>query len=112
MVSKVTRSPGADSSGIYRRPRIVLKLKRFEDLPCVLAKTKSYPTPIRMVVADYSQTRCVGGYGVTTVDTGTLDKILEFGQTPGRGHAGVRVGTMVRALAQRGLELSLTPQMR
>jgi len=31
MVSKVTRSPGADSSGIYRRPRLVLQLKRFED---------------------------------------------------------------------------------
>ena len=81
MVSKVTRSPGADSSGIYRRPRLVLKLKRFEDLPAVLAKTKSYPTPIRMVGADYSQTRCVGGDGGTTVDTGGLDKILEFGET-------------------------------
>ena len=81
MVTKVTRSPGADSSGIYRRPRLVLKLKRFEDLTSVLSKTKSYPTPIRMVGADYSQTRCVGGDGGTTVDTGALDKILEFGET-------------------------------
>jgi FAD/FMN-containing dehydrogenase len=111
MVSKVTRSPGADSSGIYRRPRLVLKLKRFEDLPAVLAKTKSYPTPIRMVGADYSQTRCVGGDGGTTVDTGALDKILEFGETTVRAQAGVRVGTLVRALAERGLELPLTPEM-
>src|SRR6202167_6025573 len=111
MVSKVTRSPGADSSGIYRRPRLVLKLKRFEDLPSVLSKTKSYPTPIRMVGADYSQTRCVGGDGGTTVDTGALDKILEFGETTVRAQAGVRLGTLVHALAERGFELPLTPKM-
>jgi FAD/FMN-containing dehydrogenase len=111
MVSRITRSPSADSSGIYRRPRLVLKLKRFEDLPSVLAKNKSYPTPIRMVGADYSQTRCVGGDGGTTVDVGALDKILEFGETTVRAQAGVRVGTLVRALAERGLELPLTPEM-
>jgi FAD/FMN-containing dehydrogenase len=111
MVNKVTRSQGADSSGIYRRPRLALKLKRFEDIPIVLAKTKSYPTPIRMVGADYSQTRCVGGDGGTTVDVGALDKILELGETFVRAQAGVRVGTLVRALAERGLELPLTPEM-
>jgi FAD/FMN-containing dehydrogenase len=111
MVNKVTRSSGADSSGIYRRPRLVLKLKRFEDLPTVLDKTKSYPAPIRMIGADYSQTRCVGGDGGTTVDLGALDKILEFGETTVRAQAGVRVGTLVRALAERGLELPLTPEM-
>src|SRR5258708_8237560 len=110
MVSKGTRSPGADSSGIYRRPRLVLKLKRLEDLPTVLAKTKSYPTPIRMVGADYSQTRCVGGDGGTTVDLGTLDKILEFGESTVRAQAGVRVNTFVHALAARGLELLLPPE--
>src|SRR5580693_4573666 len=111
MVNKVTRSHGADSSGIYRRPRLVIRLKRFEDLPTVLSKTKSYPTPIRMVGADYSQTRCVGGDGGTTVDTAGLNKILEFGETFVRAQAGVRVGTLVRALAERGLELPLTPEM-
>ncbi len=111
MVSKVTRSPGADSSGIFRRPRLVLKLKRFEDLPAVLDKTKSYPTPVRVVGADYSQTRCVGGDGGTTVDLGALDKILEIGETTVRAQAGVRLGTLVQALAERGLELPLTPEM-
>src|ERR1700731_3205116 len=111
MVSKAPVSRTADSSGLYRRPRLVIKLKRFEDLPTVLSKTKSYPTPIRMVGADYSQTRCVGGDGGTTVDTGGLDKILEFGETFVRAQAGVRVGTLVHALAERGLELPLTPEM-
>jgi FAD/FMN-containing dehydrogenase len=111
MVSKVTRSPGADSSGIYRRPRLVLNLKRFEDIPIVLSKTKSYPTPIRAVGADYSQTRCVGGDGGTTMDTSALDKIIEFGETFVRAQAGVRVGTLVHALAERGLELPLTPEI-
>ncbi|GAC1678853.1 MAG: hypothetical protein NVS9B2_30120 [Steroidobacteraceae bacterium] len=111
MVSKVTRPQSADSSGIFRRPRLVLKLKRFEDLASVLTKTKSYPTPIRMVGADYSQTRCVGGDGGTTVDSGQLDKILEFGGNFVRAQAGVRVSTLVHALAERGLELPLTPEM-
>jgi FAD/FMN-containing dehydrogenase len=111
MVSKVGRPSGADSSGIFRRPRLVLKLKRFEDLPGILSKTKNYPSPVRMVGADYSQTRCVGGDGGTTVDTGGLDKILEFGETFVRAQAGVRVGTLVQALAERGLELPLTPEM-
>jgi FAD/FMN-containing dehydrogenase len=111
MVNKVTDPRGADSSGIYRRPRLVLRLKRYEDLPSVLSKTKSYPTPIRMVGADYSQTRCVGGDGGTTVDTTGLDRILEFGETSVRAQAGVRVSTLVRALAERGQELPLTPEM-
>lgn len=111
MVTRVTRSPSADSSGIHRRPRLVLTLKRFQDLPTVLSKTKSYPTPVRMVGADYSQTRCVGGDGGTAVDTGALDRILEFGENFVRAQAGVKVGTLVRALAERGLELPLTPEM-
>jgi FAD/FMN-containing dehydrogenase len=111
MVNKVTDPRGADSSGIYRRPRLVLRLKRFEDIPVLLSKTRSYPTPIRMVGADYSQTRCVGGDGGTTVDMGALDRILEFDETWVRAQAGVRVSTLVRALAERGLELPLTPEM-
>src|SRR5450631_4326699 len=111
MVNKVTDPRGADSSGIYRRPRLVLRLKRYEDLPSLLSKTKSYPTPIRMVGADYSQTRCVGGDGGTTVDTSGLDRILEFGETSVRAQAGVRISTLVKALAERGQELPLTPEM-
>jgi FAD/FMN-containing dehydrogenase len=111
MVSKVTDSRGADASGIYRRPKLVLRLKRYEDIPILLSKSRSYPTPIRMVGADYSQTRCVGGDGGTTIDTSALDRILEFGEHTVRAQAGVRVSTLVRALAERGLELPLTPEM-
>ncbi|MDB6084417.1 MAG: hypothetical protein JWN43_2298 [Gammaproteobacteria bacterium] len=111
MVVKGSRSPGADASGLYRRPRLVLRAKRFEDIPLILANTKAYPTPVRMVGADYSQTRCVGGDGGTTVDTGALDKILDFGETTVRAQAGVRVGALARALAERGQELLLTPEM-
>jgi FAD/FMN-containing dehydrogenase len=111
MVLKVNRSPGADASGLYRRPRLVLQAKRFEDIPTIIEKTKTYPTPIRIVGADYSQTRCVGGDGGTTVDTRALDKILEFGECTVRVQAGVRIGTLAMALAERGQELALTPEM-
>jgi FAD/FMN-containing dehydrogenase len=111
MVLKVNRSPGADASGTFRRPRLVLRAKRFEDIPMILEKTKTYPGPVRIVGADYSQARCVGGDGGTTVDTGALDKILEFGETTVRAQAGVRIGTLVRELAERNQELLLTPEM-
>jgi hypothetical protein len=110
MVTRITRSPGADSSGIHRRPRLVLKLKRFDDLTAVLARMQSYPSPVRMLGADYSQTRCVGGDGGTTVDTAGLNRI-EFGDDVVRVQAGVRVGALARELAERGLELPLTPEM-
>jgi FAD/FMN-containing dehydrogenase len=112
MVLKVTnRSQGADASGLHRRARLVLQPKGVEEIPGILAKPKTYPTPVRVLGADYSQTRCVGGDGGTTLDTATLDKILEFGADTVRAQAGVRVGTLVRALAERGLELPLTPEI-
>jgi FAD/FMN-containing dehydrogenase len=113
MVVKVNRSRGPDTaaSGLYRRPRLVMQAKRAEDIPAILANTKNYPTPVRFVGGDYSQTRCVGGDGGTTVNLSTLGKIVEFGEEEVRAQAGVRVGTLVRALEERGQELPLTPEM-
>src|SRR5208337_83666 len=111
MVVKVNRSRDSDASGLYRRPRMVMRAKRAEEIPTILANGKAYPTPIRIVGGDYSQTRCVGGDGGTTVNLSSLDKILEFGENEVRAQAGVRVGTLVRALAERGNELPLTPEM-
>jgi FAD/FMN-containing dehydrogenase len=113
MVVKVNRSRGTDTSasGLYRRPRLVLRAKRAEDIPTLLANIKAYPTPVRIVGGDYSQTRCVGGDGGTTVNLSSLDKILEFDETTVRAQAGVRVGTLIQALAERGQELPLTPEM-
>jgi FAD/FMN-containing dehydrogenase len=113
MVVKVNRSRGPDTSasGLYRRPRLVMRAKRAEEIPAILANIKTYPTPVRIVGGDYSQTRCVGGDGGTTVNLSPLGRILEFGETSVRAQAGVRVGTLVRALAERGQELPLTPEM-
>ena len=92
MVVKVNRSRGADASasGLYRRPRLVHARQARRRHPGVLTNIKSYPTPVRIVGGDYSQTRCVGGDGGTTVNLSPLDKILEFGETTVRAQAGVR----------------------
>ena len=111
MVLKVKGSPTADNSGIYRRPRLLLRPTRIEDIPPILVQTKAYPSPVRAVGADYSLTRCVGGDGGTVVNTGALDKILEFDDGCVRAQAGVRLNTLVHALAERGLELPLTPEI-
>ena len=88
-----------------------MQAKRAEDIPVILGNTKKYPTPVRIVGGDYSQTRCVGGDGGTTVDLSSLEKLVEFGEDEVRAQAGVRVGTLARALAERGQELPLTPEM-
>jgi FAD/FMN-containing dehydrogenase len=106
-----SRGPDTSASGLYRRPRLVMRAKRSEDIPAILVNSKAYPTPVRIVGGDYSQTRCVGGDGGTTVNLSPLDKILEFEEDTVRAQAGVRVGTLVRALAERGQELPLTPEM-
>jgi len=111
MVLKVTPSPGTENSSGFRRPRLMLRPLRAEDLPTILLKPKSYPTPVRAMGADYSQARCVGGDGGTVVDMAGLDKILEIGEDFVRAQAGVRLGTLVRTLAERGLELPLTPEI-
>jgi FAD/FMN-containing dehydrogenase len=88
-----------------------MRAKRAEDIPNILTNIKSFPTPVRIVGGDYSQTRCVGGDGGTTVNLSSLDKIVEFGEDEVRAQAGVRVGTLARALAERGQELPVTPEM-
>ncbi|MGD0490164.1 MAG: FAD-binding protein [Steroidobacteraceae bacterium] len=88
-----------------------MRARRAEDLPGLLTNAKQFPTPVRIVGGDYSQTRCVGGDGGTSVSLSPLDKILEFGETSVRAQAGVRIGTLARALAERGQELALTPEM-
>ena len=88
-----------------------MRARRAEDIPALLLDAKQFPTPVRIVGGDYSQTRCVGGDGGTTVNLSSLDKILEFGETEVRAQAGVRIGTLARALAERGQELPLTPEM-
>src|SRR3984957_363493 len=113
MVVKVNRSRGPDTapSGLSRRPRLVMQARRADDIPAILANTKNYPTPVRIVGGDYSQTRCVGGDGGTTVNLSSLGKIIEFLEDEVGAPAGVRVGVLVRALAERGQELPLTPEM-
>jgi FAD/FMN-containing dehydrogenase len=88
-----------------------MRAKRGEDIPSILLDAKQFPTPVRIVGGDYSQTRCVGGDGGTTLNLSSLNKIIEFGETEVRAQAGVRVGTLARALAERGQELPLTPEM-
>jgi hypothetical protein len=110
MVLKVDTAREPQDSGLFRRPRLLLKPLRAEDIPAIMTKINSYPAPVRAVGADYSQTRCVGSDGGTTVDLSALDKILGIDAGAVRVQAGVRVGTLVRALAERGLELPLTPE--
>ncbi len=111
MATKIQRPAGADASGLFRRPRLVLRARRAEDIAAIFAKTRQFPSPVRVIGADYSQTRCVGGDGGTTVGVAALDKVLEIGEDAVRAQAGVKVAALVRLLSERGLELPLTPEI-
>jgi hypothetical protein len=111
MVLKVNSPSHLENSASFRRPRLMLRPTRAQDIPAILQKVKTYPSPVRAVGADYSQTRCAGSDGGTVIDTGALDKIVEFQDGTVRAEAGVRVGTLVRALTERNLELPLTPDI-
>ncbi len=89
----------------------MLSPRRIDDIAVILGKPKAYPSPIRPVGADYSQTRCGGSDDGTALCTGELNKILKIDDGCVRAQAGVRVGTLVRALSERGLELPLTPEI-
>jgi len=82
MVSKVNRSPGCGCIGRLSSPRLVLRAKRFEEIPAILANTKTHPTPVRMVGADYSQTRCVGGDGGTPSTAVASTRFWSTARTP------------------------------
>lgn len=106
-----TRSPGADRLGLQRRPRVTARPKTPEDVAAILVNPKAYPSPVRPIGADYSITRCANTDGGTAVYLDAFDKILGFDEGCVRVQAGVRVGTLARALAERGLELPLTPEI-
>jgi FAD/FMN-containing dehydrogenase len=90
---------------------MVLRPTRCDEIAGILGRTKAYPGPVRPVGANYSQTRCVGNDGGTALEMSGLSKIMELDEGCVRAQAGVRVGTLVRALAERGLELPLTPEI-
>lgn len=111
MSIKESRPHRADQNTVQRRPRLIVRPKRYEDVAAILAKPKSFPSPVRAVGADYSQTRCATSDAGTSMHTGALDRILEFESASVRVQAGVTMGTLVRTLAERGLELPLTPEI-
>jgi len=106
-----TRFPGGARSSPHGRPRLAVRPKKIEDVAAVLANPKSHPSPVRPIGADYSVTRCANTDGGTALHLDAFDKILDYDEGCVRVQAGVRVGALVRALAERGLELPLTPEI-
>ncbi len=105
------RFPGADRLGLHRRPRVTVRPKTVEDVAAILGQPKTHPSPVRPIGADYSITRCANTDGGTALQLDAFDKILGYDEGCVRVQAGVRVAALVRALAERGLELPLTPEI-
>ena len=106
-----TRFPGASRPGLQRRPRITVRPRTVEDVAAILVNPKAHPSPVRPIGADYSITRCANTDGGTALHLDAFDKILGYDEGCVRVQAGVRVAALVRTLAERGLELPLTPEI-
>jgi FAD binding domain len=110
-MSKVASQHGTANSGIFRRPRVNVRVKRVEDLPTFVTNHKTFPSPMRPRGANFSQTRCASADGGTMLDVSPLNQVLEYAGEYVRVQAGMRVGQLVRTLSERGLELPLTPEI-
>ena len=113
MVVKVNGSRGVDAaaSGSYRRPRARAARHQRRSHTGPADEYQSVPDAgsrsRRRLLADPLRR----GRRRHHVNLGSLDKILEYGETTVRAQAGVTVGALARSLAERGQELPLTPEM-
>ena len=92
MVIKVDRSRSADTSasGLYPSAEARDASQACRGHSRRSCQAKAYPTPVRIVGGDYSQTRCVGGDGGTTVNSARSTRSWNSARATVRAQAGVR----------------------
>ena len=92
---------------VRKAPTKTFKPSNLRDLMRCLDPASKAPTPIRIRGAGTAATDCNTNTSGTIVDTTGLDRIINidaYNHTV-RVEAGVRLGTLVNALAEQGLEL-------
>ncbi|HZF16930.1 MAG TPA: FAD-binding protein [Steroidobacteraceae bacterium] len=93
------------------RPRVVVRPKRIEDLQIIVSDAKKFPSPIRVIGANYSQTGCAAADNGTLVDLRALNKVLEISDEWVRVQPGASLADVAARLEERGLQLPVNIEL-
>ena len=93
------------------RPRIVVRPKRIEDLQIIVSDAKKFPSPVRVVGANYSQTGCAAADNGTLIDLRSLNKVLEISDEWVRVQPGASLTDVAARLEERGLQLPVNIEL-
>ena len=96
---------------VVTRPRVIVRPKRVEDIQTILENSKAFPSPVRAIGANYSQTRCGVADGGTIVEMAAMNRILEITDHHVRVQAGAALLDVATALEERGLQLPVNPDL-
>lgn len=96
---------------VVTRPRVIVRPKRVEDIQTILENSKAFPTPVRAIGANYSQTRCGVADGGTIIDMTAMNRVLEINDHWVRVQAGAQFIDVAAQLEQRGLQLPVNPDL-
>jgi FAD/FMN-containing dehydrogenase len=93
------------------RPRIIVRPKRVEDLQIIVSDAKKFPSPVRVIGANYSQTGCAAADNGTLVDLRSLNKVLEISDEWVRVQPGASLADVAARLEERGLQLPVNIEL-
>jgi FAD/FMN-containing dehydrogenase len=96
---------------VVTRPRVIVRPKRVEDVLTILENVKAFPSPVRAIGANYSQTRCAVADGGTIIDMTAMNHVLEISDRWVRVQAGAALIDVASQLEQRGLQLPVNPDL-
>ncbi|HSC07188.1 MAG TPA: FAD-binding oxidoreductase [Steroidobacteraceae bacterium] len=96
---------------VVTRPRVIVRPKRVEDILTILENAKAFPSPVRAIGANYSQTRCGVADGGTIIDMTAMNNVLEINDHWIRVQPGAALSDVAAALEARGLQLPLNPDL-
>src|SRR5262245_42855393 len=96
---------------VVTRPRVIVRPKRVEDILTILENNKAFPSPVRAIGANYSQTRCGVADGGTLIDMTAMNRVLEITEHTVRVQAGAQFIDVAAALEERGLQFPVNPDL-
>src|SRR3970040_1416889 len=96
---------------VVTRPRVIVRPKRVEDILTILENTRAFPSPVRAIGANYSQTRCGVADGGTIIDMTAMNHVLEINDRWVRVQSGTPLIDVATQLEQRGLQLPVNPDL-
>jgi hypothetical protein len=93
------------------RPRVIVRPKRIEDLQIIVSDAKKFPSPVRAIGANYSQTGCAAADNGTLIDLRGLNKVLEISDEWVRVQPGASLADVAARLEERGLQLPVNIEL-